>query len=371
MKRVRVGIIFGGRSGEHEISLMSARSIVDALDRERYEAVLIGIDPEGRWHLEDAGRALLGGPGAPLELDTAAPELAMQPGGGALLPAGAPGAAPIDVFFPVLHGTYGEDGTVQGLLEMAGLPYVGSGVLGSAIGMDKDVAKRLLRDAGLLVADYRVVQARQWARPGAAAALEAEVAARLGWPCFVKPANAGSSVGVHKVKTAAALAAAVTDALRYDRKVLVERAVVGAREIEVAVLGNDAPEASVPGEVVPNAEFYSYQAKYIDADGARLVIPAALTPEQAAEARALAVRAFQALELAGMARVDFLMEQGSGTLYLNEVNTIPGFTKISMYPKMWEHSGLGYRDLVSRLIELALERHAARSALSTRYLPET
>ena len=371
MKKVRVGIIFGGRSGEHEISLMSARSIVDALDRERYEPVLVGIDPDGRWHLEDAGRALLGGPGAPLQLDTTAPELAMRPGGGALLPAGAPGAAPIDVFFPVLHGTYGEDGTVQGLLEMAGLPYVGSGVLGSAIGMDKDVAKRLLRDAGLLVADYWVVHARQWALPGAAAVLQAAVAERLGWPCFVKPANAGSSVGVHKVKSAAELAPAVTDALRYDRKVLVERAVPQAREIEVAVLGNDAPEASVPGEVVPNAEFYSYQAKYVDADGARLVIPAALTAEQTAEVRALAVSAFQALELSGMARVDFLMERSSGTLYLNEVNTIPGFTKISMYPKMWEHSGLGYRDLVSRLIELALERHAARSALSTRYLPET
>ena len=362
--KLRVGIIFGGRSGEHEISLMSARSIVDALDGERFAPVLIGIDPDGRWHLEDAGRALLGGAGAPLLLDAEAPVVAMEPGGGALLAAGGTGSGSgsVDVFFPVLHGTYGEDGTVQGLLEMAGVPYVGSGVLGSAIGMDKDVAKRLLREAGLPIADYFAVTARTTA--GAAA----EVGARFGYPCFVKPANAGSSVGVHKVKTPDALAGALADALRYDRKVLVERA-VDAREIEVAVLGNDAPEASVPGEVVPHAEFYSYQAKYIDADGASLVIPAALTPAQAARARDLAVRAFVALELCGMARVDFLMDRTSGELYLNEVNTIPGFTKISMYPKMWEASGLAYRDLVSKLLDLALERHAARAALSTRYLP--
>ncbi len=362
--KIRVGIVFGGRSGEHEISLLSARSIFDALDRSRYEPVLIGIDHEGRWHLGDAGRAMLAAPGAPLELPADSPPLAMVPGEGAeLVSVARPGAQPgsVDVFFPVLHGTYGEDGTVQGMLEMASAPYVGSGVLGSAVGMDKDVAKRLLRDAGLPIVDYAVVRAGQRLEPD-------RIAERLGLPCFVKPANLGSSVGVHKVRTVAELVTAVNDALRYDRKVLVERA-VNAREIECAVLGNDDPRASIPGEIVPRDEFYSYRAKYLDENGAALLIPAELPADQVARVQALSVQAFAALELAGMARVDFFLDRTTGELWINEVNTIPGFTKISMYPKMWEASGIPYRELVDRLIELALERHRARAALVTRYTP--
>jgi len=367
-KKLRVALIFGGRSGEHEISLMSARSIYDALDPSRYEPVLVGIDRTGRWHINDAGRALLGaGPGAPLALDAGAPTLAVAPGeGGALMRSARAGLGPVDVVFPVLHGPYGEDGTVQGLFEMAGVAYVGAGVLGSAVGMDKDVAKRLLRDAGLPVVEYVVVHARDRLSPERSVARVEEA---FGFPCFVKPANLGSSVGVHRVRDAAALGAALADALRYDRKVLVERA-VDAREIECSVLGNDEPRASVPGEIVPNDEFYSYRAKYIDENGAALLIPADLSPERIAEVQETAIRAFQTLELAGMARVDFLLERGTDRLYLNEVNTIPGFTKISMYPKLWEASGVPYSELVDRLIELALERHREREALSTEYLPE-
>ncbi len=363
--KLRVGLVFGGRSGEHEVSLMSARSIYDALDRDRYQPVLIGIDHDGRWHLDDAGRSLLGvGPGEPLRLDLATPELAVAPGAGAQLmrvEVGSGGG--LDVVFPVLHGSYGEDGTVQGLFEMAGVPYVGSSVLGSAVGMDKDVAKRLLRDGGIPVVEFFTVRAGQPRAP-----IAARVASGFGFPCFVKPANLGSSVGVSKVGSPEALDAALEDGFRYDRKLLIERA-VDAREIECAVLGNDQPEASVAGEIVPHHEFYSYQAKYVDENGAALIIPAPLSEEQAARVARLSLDAFQMLELAGMARVDFLLDRQSGELYLNEVNTIPGFTKISMYPKLWEASGLSYAALVDRLIELALERHRQRQALSTRYLP--
>ncbi len=367
-KKLRVGLIFGGRSGEHEISLLSARSILDALDPTRYEPVLVGIDRQGRWHINDAGRALLGaGPGEPLMLDADAPTLAVAPGeGGALMRASEAGLGPVDVVFPVLHGPYGEDGTVQGLFEMAGVPYVGAGVLGSSVGMDKDVAKRLLRDAGLPVVEGVVVHARDRLGPDRAVDL---VEAAFGFPCFVKPANLGSSVGVHRVSEPARLAAALADALRYDRKVLIERA-VDAREIECSVLGNEDPRASVPGEIVPHDEFYSYRAKYIDENGAALLIPAKLSAERIAEVQETSIRAFQTLELSGMARVDFLLERETDRLYLNEVNTIPGFTKISMYPKLWEASGLSYAALVDRLIELALERHERRSELSTEYLPE-
>jgi D-alanine-D-alanine ligase len=362
-RKLRVGILFGGRSGEHEVSLRSARSILDALDPARYEPVLLGIDHDGRWHLGDAGRALLEAPGRPLELDAAAPALAVAPGAGAALvpveAAAAPEVGSIDVFFPVLHGTYGEDGTVQGLLELAGAPYVGSGVLGSAVGMDKDVTKRLLRDAGLPIVEYLVLRAGQ---PLDVERIEAE----LGFPCFVKPANLGSSVGVHKVAEPGGLVAAIADALRYDRKVIIERG-VDAREIECSVLGNDAPRASVLGEIAPKGEFYSYAAKYLDEDGAALIVPAELPDGLANEMRDLAVRAFEVLELAGLARVDFLLERPTGRAYINEVNTIPGFTSISMYPKLWEASGLGYPELISELIELALDRHRHRTALTTRY----
>ncbi len=367
-RKLRVGIIFGGRSGEHEVSLRSARSIVDALDRDRYEPVLVGIDHDGRWHLQEAARSLLDAPGPVLALDGAAPRVSVAPGdeGSALVvtPSGASAGA-VDVVFPVLHGTYGEDGTIQGLLEMAGLPYVGSGVLGSSAGMDKDVAKRLLRSEGLPVVDGFVVRARE----GRAATADAdEVERRFGWPVFVKPANMGSSVGVSKAGDRGSLEAALASAFRYDAKVLVERG-HRVREVEVAVLGNDRPEASVPGEIRPTHEFYSYEAKYLDAEGAALDIPARVSPERADELRSLAVRAFRALDLAGMARVDFFIDRDDDRVYVNEVNTIPGFTSISMYPKLWEASGLPYPALVDRLIALAIERHAARRALSTRYAP--
>lgn|GEM_PF-2342 len=368
-RKLRVGVIFGGRSGEHEISLLSARSIVDALDRERYEPVLLGIDREGRWHLHDAAQALLATPGAPLHLDPTAPPVVVSPGGeGASLVTtqdAAPAVGSLDVVFPVLHGTYGEDGTIQGLLEMAGVPYVGSGVLGSAAGMDKDVAKRLLRSVGLPVVEGFVVRAHQGR---SAADVAREVESRFGWPVFVKPANMGSSVGVSKARKADELAAALGNAFKYDAKVLIERG-HAVRELECAVLGNDAPQASVVGEIVPTHEFYSYTAKYLDEGGAHLRIPAILTPGQSEEIRRMSVEAFAALELSGLARVDFFMDKVDGSLFINEVNTLPGFTSISMYPKLWEAAGVPYAALVDRLIQLALERAAQRRGLSTSFAP--
>lgn len=370
-RKIRVGIAFGGRSGEHEISLLSARSIFDALDRERYEPVLLGIDHDGRWHLQESARALLDAPGTPLHLDAASPPVAVSPGSAsneATLVSVAPGASsvgPVDVIFPVLHGTYGEDGTIQGLLEMAGIPYVGSGVLGSAAGMDKDIAKRLFRAAGLPVVDGFVVRASD---PRAHEEIAREAADRVGYPCFVKPCNMGSSVGVSKARDAQGLGEALATAFRYDTRVLIERA-HSVREIEVAVLGNERPEASIAGEIIPTHEFYSYEAKYLDENGAHLNIPAEITGAQMADVRAMAVEAFKTLELSGLARVDFFLDKRSGQFFLNEVNTIPGFTRISMYPKLWEASGVPYAKLVDRLIALAIERHATRRALSTRYQP--
>ncbi|MBK6530108.1 MAG: D-alanine--D-alanine ligase [Deltaproteobacteria bacterium] len=365
-RKLRVGVIFGGRSGEHEISLRSARSIVDALDRARYEPVLLGIDPDGRWHLHDAARALLETPGAPLQLDRTAPSVAVSPGESSAsmvtTQPSAPAVGSLDVVFPVLHGTYGEDGTIQGLLEMADVPYVGSGVLGSAAGMDKDVAKRLLRSAGLPVVDWFVVRSHQ---NRSADDVAREVESRFGWPVFVKPANMGSSVGVSKARKADELAAALSAAFRYDTKVLIERG-HAVRELECGVLGNDDPRASVVGEIVPTHEFYSYEAKYLDENGAHLRIPAVLTPGQSEEIRRMSVEAFAALELSGLARVDFFMDKTDGALFINEVNTLPGFTSISMYPKLWEATGLPYAELVDRLIRLGLERAATRRGLSTK-----
>jgi D-alanine-D-alanine ligase len=358
--KTRVVILFGGRSAEHEVSILSARNVLAALDRDRFEPVLIGIDKQGRWRPQPE-RVLAGASGDPrlLALDESAPAVAVMAPAVAIQQAlGAD-----DVIFPVLHGTYGEDGTVQGLLELAGVAYVGAGVLGSAVGMDKDVAKRLLRDAGIPVVDFRVVTAAELHDdPGVAAAR----AAPLGYPLFVKPANAGSSVGVSKVRGPGELDAALRAALAFDRKVLLERA-VDAREIECAVLGNDRPEASIPGEIIVHHRdgFYSYDAKYVDADGAAWEIPAAIDEAARRRVQEMAVATFRALELSGMARVDFFLERAGGGLYVNEVNTIPGFTAISMYPKMWEASGLPAPALVSRLIELALERRDARRALAT------
>jgi D-alanine-D-alanine ligase len=372
MKKTKVIILCGGRSAEHEISLLSARNVLTALDRTRFDPVVVGIDRSGRWHRESE-RTLAAATGDPraLALDAGAPTVGIEEG---LAVASAPGGAlaglPAEdvVVFPVLHGTFGEDGTVQGLFELAGTAYVGAGVLGSAIGMDKDVSKRLLRDAGIPIVDFEVVTAAAFARDPAAALAPA---AALGTPMFVKPANAGSSVGVTRVAHAAELAAAVRDALAFDRKVLIERA-VAAREIECAVLGNDEPEASVPGEILVHHKdgFYSYDAKYVDADGASWKIPADLPAPVTARVQQLAVETFRALELAGMARVDFFLARDSGALYVNEVNTIPGFTAVSMYPKMWEASGVSPTELINRLIDLAIERRDARRTLVTEPPPK-
>lgn len=358
-EKVRVGLLFGGRSPEHPISIRSARSVCAALDRDRFTPVLIGIDPGGRWHLV--------GEDAFLQLQQRSDER----GTNEIVPTAlrqpptadrqqAQDSVPsVDVVFPILHGAYGEDGTVQGMLEMLDLPYVGAGVLGSAVGMDKDVQKRLLREAGLGVVPFVTVQERWWHRTPHEVE---ERAADLGFPLFVKPANLGSSVGVHRVATRDALAAAITDALSYDPKILIERG-IDAREIECSVLGNDDPHASVPGEIVAGSDFYSYDEKYSGQSTAELLIPAPLSAELTATIRATAVRTFSVLECSGMARVDFFLDRHSHQLYVNELNSIPGFTSISMYPKLWEATGLSYRDLVTRLIELAFERHAARERL--------
>ena len=343
--------------------------MVAAIDRDRFEVSLVGIDHAGAWHLldEPAFLALTKVPGARVEGVGTPVTLSPAPAGGALVDLAQPARPPatVDVVFPVLHGTFGEDGTVQGLLDLADLPYVGAGVLGSAVGMDKDVQKRLLRDAGIPVVPFLTVTRRQWATTRDA--LQPSVAA-LGLPLFVKPANLGSSVGITKVKDLAHLPAAVAAALQYDTKVLIEAA-IDAREIECAVLGNEAPSASVPGEIRPRADFYSYEAKYIDADGAALLVPAPLSPGERATVQELAVRAFQVLECAGMARVDFFLQRPTGTLYVNEINTIPGFTSISMYPKLWECSGTPYPALITRLIDLAIERHAERAGLIRAFTP--
>jgi D-alanine-D-alanine ligase len=349
--------------------------------------VPIGIDRAGRFQRVEAAALLSGsdyhaevgrGELAPAAtggaLPSAAPAAASprgaeaKEGGAELERVSAPGVleAPrelsssfgVDVFFPIVHGPFGEDGCLQGLLEMAGAPYVGCGVLGSAVGMDKDVAKRLLRDAGLPVVEFVVVR-----RGRASADLPARVARELGFPCFVKPASLGSSVGVVKVVDAKALPAALDEAFRFDEKVLVERA-VDAREIETAVLGGLDPEVAGPGEIVPRHEFYSYEAKYLDADGAELLLPAPLSDEQTAEVRSMSLRAFEALELSGLARVDFFLDRRDGRFYVNEVNTLPGFTEISMYARMWQHQGLSFRDLLTRLLELARQRFDARRALA-------
>lgn len=366
MARLRLGILFGGRSTEHEVSLRSARSVLAALDREKYEPVLIGIDPSGGWHLHSEAELLeWTSPAAGGRIDRVEPEVTLppEPRGGELLPV-APGSLALprlDVVFPVLHGPRGEDGTVQGLLELAEIPYVGAGVLGSALGMDKDAQKRILREAGIPVVEFVTLRECDWRQQ--AAALRRRVA-ELTYPVFVKPANAGSSVGVHKVHGPDELDAAIEAALGYDDKVLVERG-IDAREIECAVLGNEEPEVSLPGEVCPRGEFYSYEAKYVDADGASFRIPAPLSPAKTEEIRHLAAAAYRAIDCEGMARVDFFVERTSEQVFINELNTIPGFTSISQYPRLWEASGLPYARLLDRLVELAIARHRRRARLQT------
>ena len=349
-----MGVIYGGRSGEHEVSVASAAAIFKYLDPSRYDAVPIRIEKSGRWALGDRVPQAL----SAADVIRQEPALALQP----VEASAAVAATGVDVVFPVLHGPYGEDGTVQGLLELANVPYVGAGVLGSATGMDKSVMKTLFLAAGLPVGPYLTVLARQWANDPAGVATTIEKT--LGFPVFVKPANLGSSVGISKARTRPELDGAMRLALQFDRKIVIEAAVPDAREIECAVLGNDEPEASVPGEVIPSKEFYDYEAKYLGG-GSTEVIPAELTPALAAEVRRLSIKAFQAVDCAGMARVDFLMSRGTSELYLNELNTIPGFTANSMYPKMWQASGLSYPALLDRLITLALERHADKQKLKT------
>jgi D-alanine-D-alanine ligase len=355
--KLRVGVIYGGRSGEHEVSIVSASSIFKHLDPAKYEAVPIKIGKDGRWALTgEIPQAL-----SAAEVHRQAEGTALQP----IEPTAALSTDHIDVVFPVLHGTYGEDGTVQGLLELANVPYVGAGVLGSAVGMDKAVMKTLFAASGLPIVHHVTVLRREWQTDPAA--FTAHVARVLRYPVFVKPANLGSSVGISKATSDQSFAEAMAVALRFDKKIVIEEGVPNAREIECAVLGNDDPEASVPGEVIVTHRdgFYSYDAKYIDADGATTKIPADLTPEMQTRVRTLSVEAFRALELSGMARVDFFIDRQTNALYLNEVNTIPGFTSISMYPKMWEASGLPYTALIDRLLTLALERHADKQQLHT------
>ncbi len=358
MKRRRVAVLFGGRSAEHEVSCLSARSVIDALDPARTEVIPIGITREGRWHRVPSPPELPSETGRMPEITEASGsvvELAAE--GASTEIVGVDGSRePIDVVFPVLHGPYGEDGTVQGLLELAGVPYVGAGVLGSAIGVDKDVQKRLFRAAGLPVGPYEAVREPVWIDDPESVEAAAEA---LGYPLFAKPATLGSSIGVSKVHRPQDLAGCLDEAFRYARDALLEKAAEGAREIECAVLGNDDPVASVAGEIVPEGhEFYDYEAKYLDEHGAELMIPADLKPGVLEDVQRLAVAAFAAVKCAGMARVDFFL-LGEDELWLNELNTIPGFTSISMYPKLWEASGLSYRELVERLLDLAVERHEA------------
>ena len=377
MKKLRVGIIYGGRSGEHEVSIASAAAVVQNLDKHRYEAIPIRIEKDGRWIIADrlpvsssaaevieqsraqtAQRLGRGGREAHLVAYPGDEQIMTIERGNSPMITGLA----LDVVFPVLHGPYGEDGTVQGLLELANIPYVGAGVLASSVGMDKAVAKLVFEAKGLPQAKHVVILRSEWS--AAPAKIKKDVSFKLGYPVFVKPANLGSSVGISKAKSEADLDAAIELAAEFDRKIVIEAAVPNAREIEIAVLGNDNPEVSAPGEVIPSREFYDYQAKYLD-DDSRTIIPAELPATVTAEVKRLAIEVFRALDCAGMARVDFLMDGGTGTLYVNEINTIPGFTTISMYSKMWEATGLSYPALIDRLIALALERHAEKQQIRT------
>jgi D-alanine-D-alanine ligase len=383
VKRLRVGVLYGGRSGEHEVSLASAAAVIANLDRARYEPIAIRIEKDGRWAIADRPPTAMS---AGEVIEQARLEAARPARSGREVHLVAHSSAEtilsidrgasnrndeghavvtglnLDVIFPVLHGPYGEDGTIQGLLELANVPYVGSGVLASAVGMDKALMKLVFSAKGLPVCDYRVVLRHDWARHRDAIAGELERA--LGFPTFVKPANLGSSVGISKVKDATQLAPAIDLAAEFDRKIVIEAAVPEAREIECAVLGNDEPRASVPGEVIPSREFYDYEAKYIE-EGSQVIIPADLPGKTAEEIRRLSIEAFRALDCAGMARVDFLIARSTRKIFLNEVNTIPGFTTISMYSKLWQGSGVTYAALLDRLIELAHERHAEKQTLRT------
>jgi D-alanine-D-alanine ligase len=356
MKKINVGILFGGKSGEHEVSMVSAMSVAKALDKSKYSVQMIGIDKTGRWvkpsdttisEYQNNPRAMnLGKEKTVFHLDPSA-------------------KSDFDVILPVLHGTFGEDGTIQGLLELANVPYVGSGVLGSALGMDKDASKRLFKMAGIPVVPWLTVRKHEFKINQNQIIQQAEK--EFGYPYFVKPANMGSSVGVHKIKSKAEAAEKLQDAFLYDTKVLIEKA-VAARELEVSVLGNHEPKASIVGEIIPTHEFYSYEAKYLDENGAHLNIPAVnVSSAQVDQIKNYAIQAFLALECRGLGRVDFFLDKNTGELFLNEINTIPGFTSISMYPKLWAASGLPYSELLDQLIKYALELHAEKNALKTSF----
>lgn len=352
-KKLRVGILFGGKSAEHEVSLQSAKNIADAIDKTKYEVSLIAIDKAGKWLLPNQAEFLLNATDPKtIALNTAGNEsvaLVPQSSGEVTSLSNTHTLPKVDVMFPILHGPFGEDGTVQGLLKLAGVPFVGAGVLGSAVGMDKDVMKRLLRDAGVPIARFAVFY------KGEVASFDA-VSAELGLPLFIKPANLGSSVGVSKAKNKQEFDDAVAHAFAFDTKIIVEEFIDG-RELECGVLGNQHPEASVVGEIVPHHEFYSYEAKYLDADGAALVVPADIPKEAAEQLRALAVLVFKTLSCEGLARVDFFYTK-DGKVFVNEINTMPGFTKVSMYPRLWDASGVSYTELITRLIDLGVERFA-------------
>jgi D-alanine-D-alanine ligase len=377
LKKLRVGVIYGGRSGEHEVSIASAAAVLQNLDKQRYEPIPIRIEKDGRWLIADR---LPSSASAADVIEQSRAEAAKRLGRGGreahlvahpgeeqimTIERGATPAITglaLDVDFPVLHGPYGEDGTVQGLLELANVPYVGAGVLASALAMDKAVAKLAFAAKGLPIAKYLVVLRSDWM--AAPAGIVNDVTRQLGYPVFVKPANLGSSVGISKAKSETALPAAIDTAAEFDRKVVIEAAVANAREIEIAVLGNDTPETSIPGEVIPGGEFYDYEAKYLN-DNSRVVIPAEIPPAVAAEVKRLAIEVYRAVDCAGMARVDFLLDDATGELYVNEINTIPGFTTISMYSKMWAASGVSYPELLDRLITLARERHTEKQQIRT------
>jgi D-alanine-D-alanine ligase len=362
--KLNVGILFGGKSAEHEVSLQSAKNVFDAINREKYNPILIGIDKTGRWFMYDNSKFPLDSwksAGFQEGLPTALIPAALIPECGGVLLTGNGKTCKLDVIFPILHGPLGEDGTAQGLLKLAGLPFVGSGVLGSAAGMDKDVMKRLLRDGGVPIGGFISLKSHE-ALPDFAG-----IAGKLGLPFFVKPANMGSSVGVSKVRNKGEYAAAAREAFAYDRKIIFEEFILG-REIECAVLGNSEPRASVPGEVITSHEFYSYDAKYLDENGAVLEIPAKVPPETAKEIQSLALKTFNILECEGLGRVDFFLREagpGSYSVLVNEINTMPGFTRISMYPKLWAASGISYTALIDSLISLAIERHGKEKQLKT------